>query len=303
MTRSRRKEWCHRTLANSRFRCARPGVARVGAPSRRAGARPDRRGVAARVRDALARPGVHRASGINRRRMALQLAKPRAFSGGRPGASMGESPPRSSRLALCRPCRVDHLSSRYGLARMVNPRPLRCLISAKITLFSGKSPDVAVTTRGATQEDESPMRRKVITSRIRTRDQRVAAFESKVDRSKPCWVWTGWCDPNGYGQFFDGARVVGAHRFAYELWVGPIPAELVLDHLCRNPSCVNPAHLEAVTRSENALRGYWGALKTECVNGHAFTESTTGHTARGHRYCRVCKRAYMRRYHAKRRAA
>jgi hypothetical protein len=61
------------------------------------------------------------------------------------------------------------------------------------------------------------------------------------------WWWTGWRSPAGYGKL--GSR--WAHRLAHELLVGPIPEGWVVDHLCREPSCVNPEHLQAVTTTEN----------------------------------------------------
>ena len=73
----------------------------------------------------------------------------------------------------------------------------------------------------------------------------------------PCWLWTGTKLPKGYGSFYYLAgRRAYAHRFAYELLVGPIPADRPqIDHLCRVTSCVNPTHLEPVTNRENTLRG------------------------------------------------
>jgi hypothetical protein len=89
-------------------------------------------------------------------------------------------------------------------------------------------------------------------------------FWSKVDDSgsRGCWEWLAAKERTGYGTFFC-RHVIGrgtaiperAHRVAYELLVGPIQAGLTLDHLCRNRGCVNPAHLEPVTRGENVRRG------------------------------------------------
>lgn len=70
-----------------------------------------------------------------------------------------------------------------------------------------------------------------------------------------CWEWQGPRSPFGYGQFSIEGRNIAAHRYAYEERVGSIPPRLVLDHLCRNPPCVKPDHLEAVTIIQNTLRG------------------------------------------------
>lgn len=86
-------------------------------------------------------------------------------------------------------------------------------------------------------------------------------FWSKVDRPlrDGCWTWLGQTNQWGYGHFRRTLgpglyRTVKAHRFAYELVVGPIPAGLTLDHLCGNQSCVRPGHLEPVTNAENLRR-------------------------------------------------
>src|SRR5262245_208989 len=71
-----------------------------------------------------------------------------------------------------------------------------------------------------------------------------------------CWGWRAYKDHDGYGTFrVSGIGKIKAHRLAWELVHGPIPQGLEPDHLCRNPSCPNPLHLELVTPRENALRG------------------------------------------------
>lgn len=84
---------------------------------------------------------------------------------------------------------------------------------------------------------------------------RLMAKVSK-DAETSCWTWTGHRDPKGYGRFCEGGRgnTRLAHRVAYAALVGPIPDGLDLDHLCVNPPCVNPAHLEPVTHEENIRR-------------------------------------------------
>ena len=126
-------------------------------------------------------------------------------------------------------------------------------------------------------------------------------FWSKVDKSGDCWVWTGTRDVQGYGKFWGGQEKVLAHRVAYELLVGPIPADLVVDHLCFNPPCVNPRHLRVVTRLDNSLRQR-SALKTHCINGHAYDEANTYFRVNGRRDCRPCIRIRVRRYQARRAA-
>lgn len=124
-----------------------------------------------------------------------------------------------------------------------------------------------------------------------------------------CWQWTGAKNRNGYGNFLpDGRRTIDgqpvqrryklAHRYAYEQFVGPIPDGMEIDHLCKNPSCVNPKHLEAVSRYENIMRSDCftavHAKKTHCPKGHPYSGDNLFFSKDGARQCRACSRA---RYH------
>jgi hypothetical protein len=121
---------------------------------------------------------------------------------------------------------------------------------------------------------------------------------SKIRYTPDCWEWTGMLCEHGYGVFHLGAARVRAHRWVYELLAGPIPAGLVMDHLCRNRKCVRPSHLEPVTDRENILRGVGpsavNAAKVRCPKGHEYTARPTGTPDRTWRFCRVCHRERSR---------
>jgi hypothetical protein len=119
-------------------------------------------------------------------------------------------------------------------------------------------------------------------------------FWEKVEKSDSCWLWLGSKHGSGHGNFYDSRikKVVPAHTFSYELSGGIVPQGMVIDHLCRVPSCVNPAHLEVVSRGENVLRGIGiyavNARKTSCANGHLYDEANTVRYGDGYRKCRIC---------------
>ena len=130
-----------------------------------------------------------------------------------------------------------------------------------------------------------------------------------VDPETGCWRWPGWNNGLGYGKIQVGGRKgrgLYVHRIAYELFVGPIPEGLQVDHLCRVRECANPAHLEAVTQAENMRRGRHGVLyeiPAECKHGHPLNEAnlSLGNKPNGSRwFCRICKREATRRYRARR---
>lgn len=126
-------------------------------------------------------------------------------------------------------------------------------------------------------------------------------FWRKVARGadNECWEWTASRRGGGYGQIHFRRINRPAHRVAYELLVGPIPPGLTLDHLCRNRRCVNPAHLEPVTISENVRRAVGGG--THCKRGHEFTPDNVLFIPDG-RKCKTCNRARQRAYAVRRKA-
>lgn len=130
--------------------------------------------------------------------------------------------------------------------------------------------------------------------RFWTKVQEAGAFE--------CWPWTAAKCSSGYGNIFCDGVPKSAHRVAYELLIGEIPAGLTLDHLCHtndptcrggkdcpHRACVNPWHLEPVPARVNNLRG-GNAVKTHCKRGHEFTPENTESYGPGEgRTCRACR--------------
>lgn len=118
-----------------------------------------------------------------------------------------------------------------------------------------------------------------------------------VDTTEPgvCWNWVRARDRLGYGKK-DGRQ---ATRFVWKHLVGEIPEGLVLDHLCRNTSCVNPEHLEPVTQKVNIQRGVNVGKKLNvspyCTSGHLYDAVGSD----GRRYCHTCKRERTRLWRAR----
>lgn len=130
-----------------------------------------------------------------------------------------------------------------------------------------------------------------------------ARFWAKADRSGPCWLWTASTNERGYGVFNTGTRVRAAHVVSWEMVNGPVPQGREVNHACHDAdrscpggpqcqhrTCVNPAHLEAVTHQENCRSGRKGDRQVTCKRGHPFTPENALLTKRGTQQCRTCKR-------------
>ncbi len=124
----------------------------------------------------------------------------------------------------------------------------------------------------------------------------------EIDESG-CWLWTGCLTDGGYGRIRVDGVELKVHRLSYELFIGPIPEGLDIDHLCRVRRCANPEHLEPVTRSVNLQRGVWpNSAKTHCPQGHPYTEANT-YVWRRRRACRTCSAEHLRNHRARKASA
>ena len=143
----------------------------------------------------------------------------------------------------------------------------------------------------------------------KTPEQRFWGKVDAPDDPDKCWLWSAATNGVGYGRLYIGPKKwVLAHRFAYEILVGPIPEGMTLDHVkargCTNTLCVNPAHLEPVSLKTNILRGIsmcaLHARKNHCPQGHPYNEENT-QIYNGTRYCRTCIREHNKVDHHKNR--
>ena len=142
-------------------------------------------------------------------------------------------------------------------------------------------------------------------TRVYTTEQKIErklAFWLRVNKSAPngCWEWTAGLQ-SSYGTLSWEGKQWFAHRLSYIWAKGQILPGLQLDHLCRNPKCVNPEHLEAVTGRENTLRGVGASAinhrKTHCPLGHPLSGQNLVFCGK-HRRCRECLNRWSREYWA-----
>lgn len=132
----------------------------------------------------------------------------------------------------------------------------------------------------------------------------------KIGARQECWPWQAGKISHGYGCFHGEHESIEskryAHRIAYELTRGTIPAGLVIDHLCRTKECCNPWHMEPVTQRTNVLRGIGPsaihAQKTHCPQGHSLHDAYRNANHPTHRRCRTCQIEQSRATRAKAKA-
>jgi hypothetical protein len=182
------------------------------------------------------------------------------------------------------------VTCKYGCSGKIAARGLCWKHYRRVTRYG--SPDIFFKLRAPLEE------------RLEAYTDRNGPIPDYAPQLGPCWLWTGTKTRLGYGQISSGPhRTNYAHRLIYARATGSMP-RLELDHLCRVPSCVNPAHLEPVTHRTNQLRSPLMEAernKRFCVNGHDRTGRNEVHYS-GRRFCRECLRTNNRRSAAKRRA-
>lgn len=139
---------------------------------------------------------------------------------------------------------------------------------------------------------------------------KIRLYRRAVEGGGGCVLFGGYVAPDGYGRFGPGGqqRMTSAHIAAWELVNGPVPSGLHLDHTCHDPAtckegkqcphrrCINPEHIQPVTRAHNlsaarARVNHW-AERTHCIHGHEFNDENTYITKRGSRACRACRRGW-----------
>lgn len=113
-----------------------------------------------------------------------------------------------------------------------------------------------------------------------------------------CWLWIGAHQPSGYGQLWNGERPEQAHRISYRIYFGKFSEKLEIDHICRQPSCINPNRLRVVShkenmRASNTIMGI-NSRKTHCQNGHLLCGKNLLRLKNGSRNCRICRNEYAR---------
>lgn len=130
----------------------------------------------------------------------------------------------------------------------------------------------------------------------------------EISDSDDCWLWNGSTNGQGYGSFWDGTRLVGAHRWAYQEYVGSIPDGAFVMHICDVSMCVNPEHLTTGSHIDNmadmrAKGREAHRFRDQCPNGHAYADDNYRvmvHSKDGHEYrkCLICERDARRRHRA-----
>lgn len=125
-------------------------------------------------------------------------------------------------------------------------------------------------------------------------NRQLSNFLKKIDFKNGCWIWKAALNNSGYGIFGMKPKLLLAHRVSYELFVSPIPYDLVIDHVCKNTKCVNPEHLRLLSHAKNSCIRKGGLQiidgKEYCQNRHLFYGENIYIEGKKRR-CRICRKA------------
>lgn len=138
-----------------------------------------------------------------------------------------------------------------------------------------------------------------------TIDKIVNYLNRTIKTEKGCWVWQGAKSPDRHARVNINSQAYYLHRVIFKAVGNRLDKSLELDHLCREPSCVNPKHLEQVTHRVNSERGEAGTHlknKTHCPQGHPYSGDNLYVFPSGGRSCRTCTRVSGRKHDLKRRS-
>ncbi|KAA0020741.1 HNH endonuclease [Salinicola corii] len=129
-------------------------------------------------------------------------------------------------------------------------------------------------------------------------DNKTFIMQRLDKKQSGCWEWKLYRDPDGYGRFTRPKISPMAHRAAYIILIGEIPAGFDVDHKCWNPACCNPEHLRLLISSENRSRQR-SSLQSRCKHGHEMKGDNVAIYANGRKACKTCVNQRVRNYSAR----
>lgn len=157
-----------------------------------------------------------------------------------------------------------------------------------------------------------PTKNREYCSRSCYKSDEIGRFFDKVyiEDEQACWLWLGHKNILGYGKLSYKGKIKQAHRVIFEIIGQPIKYNLVVDHMCKNTSCVNPSHLREVTFKQNIFENsnspaYTRKVSTHCERGHKWTDDNI-YWAKGkngviYRHCRKCTLSRQAKYREQKR--
>lgn len=152
----------------------------------------------------------------------------------------------------------------------------------------------------ARERNQRAYRRRITAAPAPVLPEDITAFMRNVHKGPEHWLWQGPLNKDGYGVWYWHQVPYLAHRWLMDQWHGTVPQKQHVDHRCRTPRCVRPAHLEVVTPQVNCLRGVGpgatNAAKEDCPKCGGAYAPDPAHGRKGRRYCPPCRTARIKRH-------